>query len=200
MRDFSEPRWHANCVKRLNPNALPRLTRNIMNERISAYSMTEHQPLQATPIPPQWVRVGEPVATSTVLWRSDDGACATILWECTAGVFDWHYDTEETVHIVGGAVEVMRDDGSTLSLKSGDTAIFRKGAHAVWTVHESVRKVAIFRNDMPAAIALGLRIVRKLSRIGREALRAISRRRPSDGNRPPAENAVPIPSQIQTSS
>jgi uncharacterized cupin superfamily protein len=165
-----------------------------MNERISTYSMTEHRPLQATPIPHHWVRAGEPVATSTVLWRSDDGACATILWECTAGVFDWHYDTEETVHIVGGAVEVIRDDGSTLSLKSGDMAIFRKGAHAVWTVQESVRKVAIFRNDMPAAIALGLRIVRKLLRVGREALRASSRCRSSEGNRRPAEHPVPIPS------
>jgi uncharacterized cupin superfamily protein len=134
------------------------------------------------------------VATSTVLWRCDDGACATILWECTAGVFDWHYDTEETVHIIGGAVEVMRDDGSTLNLRPGDTAIFRKGAHAVWTVDESVRKVAIFRNDVPAAIALGLRIVRKLSRIGREALRASSRRRSSEGNHRPAEHAVGIPS------
>ncbi|PPD45945.1 MAG: cupin [Methylocystis sp.] len=121
--------------------------------------------MQACPVNPAWVIEGAPVARNFVLSRSTDGSASTLLWDCTTGVFNWHYDIDETVYVLEGSVTVRDDAGVEHHLGPGDHALFRAGSHAVWTVDSYVRKVAFCRNPVPAPIMLLTRILRKIGKI-----------------------------------
>jgi uncharacterized protein len=117
------------------------------------------------PINPAWVIEGTPVARNFVLSRSLDNAATTLLWDCSAGAFNWYYDIDETVFVLEGSVVVRDDNGVEHHLGPGDHALFRAGSHAVWRVENYVRKVAFCRNSLPAPVAFAIRAVRKLARI-----------------------------------
>ena len=54
--------------------------------------------LTPRPIEPSWIIEGNPVAQSCVLSRSADGLATTIVWQCSEGKFNWHYDLS-LIHI-----------------------------------------------------------------------------------------------------
>ena len=120
--------------------------------------------LAAAPIPADWVVSGAPQARSGQLAASRDADSFTCMWDCTAGVFRWYFDCDETVHIVEGGVTVRSEDG-TFDLKAGDTAYFPAGTDTLWTVDSYVRKVAFLRLPPPRPISLALRALRKLKRM-----------------------------------
>ncbi len=121
--------------------------------------------MQPCPVNPAWVVEGAPVARNLVLSRSTDGSACTLLWDCTTGVFNWHYDVDETVYVLEGSVIVRDDAGVERRLGPGDQALFRAGSHAVWTVESYVRKVAFCRTPVPLPLMLVTRILRKVSRL-----------------------------------
>lgn len=115
------------------------------------------------PINPGWVLAGSPQARSAVLSRSPDSDAVTVLWECTAGSFNWRFEADETVHIIGGAVSVLWK-GQRHTLSVGDTCYFPAGTEAIWVVHTEVRKIAFIRTPAPLPVSLGLRVWRKIVR------------------------------------
>lgn len=123
--------------------------------------------MQPSPINPGWIREGAPVARNRLLSQSRDGSACTLIWDCTAGVFDWRYDIDETVYILEGAVVVRDDNGLEHRLGSGDSALFPAGSHAVWRVDSYVRKVAFCRKPMPAQLLRLKRIAKKLLQFAR---------------------------------
>jgi uncharacterized cupin superfamily protein len=125
----------------------------------------ENAKLEPAPINPSWVIEGKPVARNFLVSKSLDGSGFTYLWDCTAGVFNWYYDIDETVYIVEGSVTIRDDNGKEFQLNVGDHVLFRAGSHAVWRVENYVRKVAFFRQPVPAPLSLVVRAVRKISRI-----------------------------------
>ncbi len=121
--------------------------------------------MQPCPIHAAWVIEGNPVARNCMLSRSTDGGAWTLLWDCTSGLFNWHYDIDETVYVLEGSVVVRDDDGVEHVLGPGDQALFRAGSHAVWRVENYVRKVAFCRIPVPQPVSLGMRAFRKLGRM-----------------------------------
>ena len=105
--------------------------------------------LRPSPIDPAWIREGNPVARSAVLSRSADTTACTILWDCTAGQFEWRYSFDETVHIVEGSVIVSSQNSPPRRLEPGDVAFFPVGTIAHWQVETYVRKVAFCRHVLP---------------------------------------------------
>jgi uncharacterized cupin superfamily protein len=101
--------------------------------------------LALAPIEPSWIRSGSPVARNSVLSTSADGDAATILWECSAGEFDWHYGIDETVYILEGAVIIQSDSMPATRYSAGDVIFFKRGASARWRVEERIRKLAFCR-------------------------------------------------------
>ncbi len=114
--------------------------------------------LSLGPVPKEWIREGTPVARWAPLWTSADRMAHTVLWECSAGTFDWHYNDEETVHILEGEVHVTPVGGEPFRLGPGDTAVFDPGAVALWHIPERVRKVAVLRRQSPLIFTLGARV------------------------------------------
>lgn len=126
-------------------------------------------PLRAAPINPSWVIDGAPVARNTELFRSSDGMSCTVLWECTPGRFEWIYDTDETIHILEGAV--VLDDGTSppKRFEAGDIVLFPAGARVRWTVETRVRKLAFFHRSLPKPASLVIGALRSLKRLLRPA-------------------------------
>ncbi len=136
-----------------------------MNKADEIFFGMEESALNPCPINPAWIIEGAPVARTQILSRSTDGAATSLIWDCTTGVFNWHYDVDETVYVLEGAVVVRDDFGVEHRLGPGDHAIFRAGSHAVWRVESYVRKVAFCRNPVPRPVMLAARAVKKLARI-----------------------------------
>ena len=114
--------------------------------------------LSSAPIRADWVIEGRPVARNTVLARSADRTAMTMLWDCTAGMFRWVYDQDETIHIIEGGVTITLDDGRVEVLGPGDVVFFPAGASATWRVDSYVRKLAVFRESVPQLMALLVRL------------------------------------------
>ena len=126
--------------------------------------------LTASPIDPAWVRAGHPVARNALLSQSRDRAACTLVWDCTPGEFEWHYDSDETIHILEGSV--VLDDGVAAPRRvgPGDVILFPQGAVVRWTVETHVRKLAFFHRPLPAPLALVSRAVGKAKRAVRGRL------------------------------
>ena len=118
--------------------------------------------LRPSPIEPSWIIEGTPTARNAVLDRSADGMATTMVWECSEGRFHWHYDFDETVHILEGSITLESDDMPATRLGPGDVIVFKNGAHARWHVEGYVRKLAFCRRTQPALLGLALRAAGKL--------------------------------------
>jgi uncharacterized protein len=121
--------------------------------------------LNALPIRPQWVLEGAPVAQYKILSTSSDGTAKTIIWDCTAGRFNWFYDMDETVYVLEGSVLLKDETGSSRRVGSGETVFFRAGSRAEWTVERYIRKIAFLRTPVPKHALLAIRAVRVLKRL-----------------------------------
>jgi uncharacterized cupin superfamily protein len=129
-------------------------------QKISNYSALME--LQSAPINPAWILEGTPAARNRIIAPSTDRFGWTMLWDCTAGKFNWHYSIDETVHIIDGSVIVTDGDGATMTLGPGDIAFFPAGSSAHWHVENYVRKVAYCQKPVPAILGLPLRVLRKI--------------------------------------
>ena len=113
--------------------------------------------LAPAPITPGWIVAGAPVARAAELSRSADGTAVSLVWDCTAGTFDWHFGVDETVHILEGDVEVSTAGFAPRRLEAGDVALFRAGTTARWHVPRYVRKLAFCRHALPQPLGFALR-------------------------------------------
>lgn len=113
-------------------------------------------PLQDAPIHPDWILDGDPRARNCVLSKSADGTAVTLIWDCSAGSFNWFYDTDETIHVLEGGA-VLTDASGTREIAAGDVVFFPAGSQAAWRVSHYVRKVAFFRQPVPRSVGLALR-------------------------------------------
>ncbi len=120
--------------------------------------------LKPAPINPEWILEGAPLARNALLSQSDDGAAFTLVWDCTAGVFDWNYDIDETVFVIDGSVVVMDKQGGSVHLKQGDTAFFPAGSKALWRVESYVRKIAFCRKPPHPSYLVARNIAKSLLR------------------------------------
>src|ERR1700677_4157842 len=104
--------------------------------------------LLPSPIRPNWVLEGNPVARNQLLSVSADGAARSYIWDCTAGRFNWFYEAEESIYVIQGGV-VIKDAGGVRRLGAGDTIVFAPGARVEWHVEHYIRKFALIRTPLP---------------------------------------------------
>jgi uncharacterized protein len=121
--------------------------------------------LEPAPIAPDWVLDGSPEARNRILAKSSDGTSYVVVWECTAGRFNWHYSEDETVVVISGEVFVTTENGEERRLGEGDMGFFPAGSSAIWRVPDRIKKVAVLRKDLPLALGLGARAWHKFLRI-----------------------------------
>jgi hypothetical protein len=124
--------------------------------------------LRDTPIRPAWILEGTPKARTKILSEgSTDGTAFMVMWDCTAGRFNWFYDVDETVYILEGSVALTLPSGATHRLVAGSTYYFAHGTQAQWRVDQYIRKVAFCHAPMSAKLRLAKRMFSTLKRLGR---------------------------------
>lgn len=121
--------------------------------------------LNPSPINSSWVLSGTPDARNRVLAKSQDRTSYVMVWECTPGLFNWHYAQDETVTLLEGEVFISEAGGDERRLGPGDMAFFPAGSKATWRVTKPVRKVAVVREALPRPVAFGLLAWKKLWRM-----------------------------------
>ena len=118
--------------------------------------------LAPNPIHPDWIRDGKPEARSRILERSSDGLACSIVWECTAGKFEWFYDFDETIYLLEGGVTVGDEHTPPRRLGPGDIVFFPKGSRAQWHVESYVRKLAFCHRTLPSIAQKLMSMLRRL--------------------------------------
>jgi hypothetical protein len=116
--------------------------------------------MHPSPIDPEWILDGKPVARNDLLSSSADGTANTFLWECTPGRFNWYYPIDETLYLIAGSVSIRDAQGKVTRVGPGDSVFFPAGSWAEWTVHEQVRKVAFCRKPLPRQLVRAKRVYR----------------------------------------
>jgi hypothetical protein len=120
--------------------------------------------LTPRPIEQSWIIEGKPDAQSCVLSQSDDGVASTIVWECSAGKFNWYYDFDETILILEGSIVLESDGMPATRYVAGDVIFFKDGSHARWHIEDRVRKLAFCRKTQPVWLGFALRAFLKLKK------------------------------------
>jgi uncharacterized protein len=121
--------------------------------------------LTPRPIEQSWIIEGKPDAQWCVLSQSADGLASTMVWECSAGKFNWYYDFDETILILEGSIVLESDTMPATRYVAGDVIFFKDGAHARWHVEDRVRKLAFCRKSQPVWLGFALRVFLKLKKI-----------------------------------
>src|ERR1700761_7613770 len=88
--------------------------------------------LQPAPITPSWVRAGRPRANNAILSRSTDGMATTIVWDCTAGEFEWTYNIDETIYFLEGSAIISDGVSPPRRFGPGDVLFLPRGSVAYW--------------------------------------------------------------------
>ena len=121
--------------------------------------------LKPSPIEPSWIIEGNPETRLHRLSTSRDRVATTVIWSCTKGKFNWHYDSDETAIILEGSMLLESEDVPLKRYGVGDVIYFRGGAHAKWHVESYVKKIAFCRQTSPIGFGLAMRAVNKLKRM-----------------------------------
>jgi uncharacterized protein len=104
--------------------------------------------LTDSPIPPDWIRAGSPKACIKEIATSRDRMSQIFVWECSAGVFMWHYSKDESLVVTSGEAFITTENGQELRLGPGDVAFFPAGTTCTWRLPGPLRKVAVMREPM----------------------------------------------------
>ncbi|MER2263700.1 cupin domain-containing protein [Methylobacterium oxalidis] len=120
--------------------------------------------LKPAPIEASWIREGRPAARNATLSRSADGQASTLVWDCTAGTFDWFYDIDETIYFLEGSATISDGHAPAKTYRAGDVLFLPQGAVCHWHVESYVRKVAFCRRVQPKAVTLAVRVLGRLKR------------------------------------
>jgi uncharacterized protein len=80
--------------------------------------------LERAPISSDWILSGTPEARNRLLAKSHDRTSSVIVWECTAGCFNWHYSEDQTVVVMSGEVFITIESDEERRLGQGDMGFF----------------------------------------------------------------------------
>jgi uncharacterized cupin superfamily protein len=133
-----------------------------MSKSIVLGSAATMADLELSPISVNWIISGNPEARSKLLAKSHDRTSCVVVWECSAGRFEWHYTEDETVTIILGEVFISTAKGEERRLGQGDMAFFPAGTSCEWRVPDRVRKVAVMRKNLGYPLGFGVRAWYKL--------------------------------------
>jgi uncharacterized protein len=121
--------------------------------------------LKPSPIQPEWILGGSPQAWKKEVARSRDRMSQIIVWECSAGLFMWHYNKDESLIVISGEALVTMENGQELRLGPGDAAFFPAGTTCTWRVPGPLRKVAVMREPMWRTLGYAVKAWNRVLRI-----------------------------------
>ena len=101
-------------------------------------------PEEGTPAKDRILR-GDPRTKTWILDETPDGKQFSGVWECTPGSWRVVYDEWEFCSFIAGLSVITEDGKPPMTVRAGDTVIFRPGFLGVWEVLETTRKLFVAR-------------------------------------------------------
>jgi uncharacterized cupin superfamily protein len=92
---------------------------------------------------PARVVAGDPVHSTWNLEDRDGLYCG--LWQSTPGAWRVSYSEWEYVHILEGVSVLTDSTGQAVTLRAGDSFVFRPGYEGIWQVVETTLKEYVIR-------------------------------------------------------
>jgi uncharacterized cupin superfamily protein len=123
--------------------------------------------LNAAPIARDWILDGSPETRNKEIAKSSDQTSYIMVWDCTAGRFNWHYSMDETLVVTSGEAFISDQNSGERRIGPGDIVFFPAGTSATWHVPTYIRKVAFLRQTMPRPMGYGVRAWNMLLRMVR---------------------------------
>lgn len=121
--------------------------------------------LTPSTIPPEWVLDGKPIAWNKEVARSRDRMSQIVVWECTAGLFIWHYIKDEPMIVISGEAFLIQKNGQELRFGPGDMGYFPAGTTCTWRVPGPFRKMAVMREPMWRPLGFAVKAWNRLFRM-----------------------------------
>ena len=121
-------------------------------------SIATDDDVESAPIDPSWILDGAPQARSRRLRLVDDSGLSATLWQSNAGRFEWHYGSDELVHILDGEVEITPPGGGPFTARAGDVFFVPGGLVLQWMVRDHVKKLVVNPVRIPFLRRLATRI------------------------------------------
>ncbi len=118
--------------------------------------------LRPSPIRPEWILDGNPMASIKEIASSRDRMSQLLIWECSAGLFMWHYKKDESLVVLSGEAFLTTENGQELRLGPGDAAFFPAGTTCTWRITGPLRKVAVMREPMWLPLGLVVKASNRL--------------------------------------
>ena len=74
---------------------------------------------------------------------NSDASLTVALWRSEPQTFPYFFETDETLFLIEGRLDIGYPDGTTVTLHAGDSISFAKGHDTIWTVHTPSKKLFI---------------------------------------------------------
>ena len=129
---------------------------------IATADTTDIRPSSVTP---SWILTGKPEKRAKRLMQSGDRTAETMVWDCTAGSFNWHYNLDETLVVLSGEAFISADGVEETRIGPGDVVYVPAGCSVTWRVTDYIRKVAFLRHPVPPPFGIGVRAWSALLRV-----------------------------------
>ncbi len=113
--------------------------------------------LEPEPIPRDWILSGAPQARCKKLVRSHDSTSSIVVWDCTAGRFNWHFSQDEAIIVVSGEAVMINEKGEERRFSAGDLGFFPAGTSCTWLVTDHIRKIGILRETIWRPLGLAVK-------------------------------------------
>ncbi|MGO9087686.1 MAG: cupin domain-containing protein [Candidatus Sulfotelmatobacter sp.] len=120
---------------------------NVVSQSI-VRAMPASVDLTPASIPLAWVLDGSPQAWNKIVARNRDRMSQIVVWECTAGLFMWHYQQDESVFVISGEAFLVEENGHEVRFGPGDVGFFPAGTTCTWRVPGPFRKVAVMQEPI----------------------------------------------------
>lgn len=120
--------------------------------------------LDPEPVSRDWVLGGTPEGSSKVLAKSRDWLMTVVVWECTPGIFEWHYKKDEVLIVLSGSATISTD-GDERRFGPGDVVFFPAGTICTWQVIEPLRKVAVLRESLWTPVGMCIAVCSRVMRM-----------------------------------
>lgn len=95
---------------------------------------------------PDRVVEGDPHHETTSFFTSPDGSLLSGTWTSTPGKWVAFTDRDEFCYIVSGHVELISDDGTVQTFRTGDAFLIPNGFSGFWHVIETTTKHYVIRD------------------------------------------------------
>lgn len=105
--------------------------------RIIDFNRAESEPTEAAP-------AAERILSGDPKWKSwiyfSEGSMTSGRWESTPGLWTIAYEKWEFLTVLEGRGQIRGEDGTTIALEPGATALIAPGFRGTWEVSETMSK------------------------------------------------------------